>query len=232
MTDAELTLLSLLATDTYDERELDFLIESRGFRRWAAIGHASLTMVIDKLVRQGLIEHIAASNRYRISTAGMGVLQTAVTDRLSTPHRNDREFGLGLANLHVLKPAQVLAALNGRRQSLRDQIKRLTVEYQTVKDDFQIAAMHHHTITMMEAELVWLAEFAESCAQHLNDLQETPPEAPVVSEDVRARQVILPQDSDSPHKRRTKVIPSPQRGTPTGYDTQFTPGKRNKPDES
>src|SRR5579871_5384426 len=83
MTDAELAILSLLfEAPSYDDA-LDSEIEARGLRRWTAIGHTSLLLILEKLERQGLIEKIAEDKKhrkFRISASGLGVLQTSVAD--------------------------------------------------------------------------------------------------------------------------------------------------------
>lgn len=52
MTDAELTLLSLLHEKPCYDHELNKIIEQRGIRRWAAIGMSSMYYVLDKLEQQ------------------------------------------------------------------------------------------------------------------------------------------------------------------------------------
>src|SRR5512140_1774618 len=120
MTDAELAILSLLAEGPAYDHDLNTMIEDRGLRKWTAIGHSSMYYVLDKLEHQGLIERQSDGHghRFQISSAGTGVLQTAVCDLLSTPHAYDRSFEVGLANLHVLKPHQIRGSLVSRRQDM------------------------------------------------------------------------------------------------------------------
>src|SRR4051812_14922636 len=131
MTDAELAILSLLAEGPSYDHDLNTLIEQRGLRKWTAIGHSSMYYLLDKLEKQGLIERLSddyGHRKFQISTAGIGVLQTAVTDLLRTPHAYDRTFELGLANVHVLKPSQVRAALQSRRQDVVFKLSKLRDE--------------------------------------------------------------------------------------------------------
>src|SRR5579859_4644275 len=121
MNDAELALLSLLSEGAQSDIDLHNAIESRGLRRWTAIGVSSMYYILDKLTQQGLIEPLPSAlpvRRWRITDAGHNILQTAVSDLLSTPHPHARSFELGLANAHLLKTSQIRTALYNYRQGL------------------------------------------------------------------------------------------------------------------
>jgi DNA-binding PadR family transcriptional regulator len=235
MTDAELAILSLLAEGPSYDHELHTTIEARGLRKWTAIGSSSMYYVLDKLEKQGLIEQVAderldgkGPRRYRLSAAGTGVLQTSVSDLLSTPHAYDKSFELGLANLNVLKPSQVRSALQNRRQDMAMKLERLRDEREEVKKAggiFQIDALFDHHISMMEAEMVWLDEFTVAWEAQAPTEQETYVEPTIVP---RIKQVILPQDPDSIHKQRTRESPPQSRHTPP---TMRTMPPTNKPQE-
>ncbi len=228
MTDAELAILSLLAEGPSYDHELHTTIETRGLRKWTAIGSSSMYYVLDKLEKQGLVEHIVdphadgiGPRRFRISQAGIGVLQTAVSDLLSTPHAYDKSFELGLANLHVLKPSQVRTALQNRRQDMAMRLSRLRDERDEVKQSsgaFQIDALFNHHISMMESEMAWLDEFTQAWeAQAPADPEATIVEPAIVP---RIKQVILPQDPDSVHKHSTLEAPPGARHTPPSTSTK------------
>jgi len=227
MTDAELAILSLLAEGEAYDKELSSEIDARGLRRWTAIGTSSMYYVLEKLERQGLIEKHSRDGKndlYQITAAGIGVLQTAVSDLLSTPYSHNKNLELGLANLHVLKPSQIRAALLARQQDTEAQLSRVREERKHSKDIFQIEALFDHYLTMMQAELDWLNRFiAEWEAQ-------APAEPAISSVDTqeipRIKQVILPQDPDSVHKETTREVPPQNRKTVIGSDTP--PPKKKK----
>ena len=160
--------------------------------------------VLGKLEQQGLVEQISEEyghRRFQISGAGIGVLQTAVSDLLSMPHTHDRSFELGLANLHVLKPSQVRAALQNRQHDLQSQLTSVRIERSEGGNSFQIDALYAHNVAMLEAELSWLQRFsseweAQAPAETENEL--------VSGIAPRSKQVILPQDPDSVHKQVTQ----------------------------
>jgi DNA-binding PadR family transcriptional regulator len=218
MTDAELAILSLLSEGPSFDHDLNTALDSRGLRRWTAVGHSSMYYVLEKLEQQGLVELLSESYGHRlfgISSAGIGVLQTAVSDLLSTPHPHNRNFELGLANLHILKPSQIRTALLTRQQDLQVKLTRIIEERknkEAPETGFQIDAIYDHVIAMIEAELKWLATFIEQWEA------QAPPEPEVIIETniiPRDRQVVLPQDSDSIHKETTREGPMTHLTNPT-----------------
>ena len=222
MTDAELAILSLLAERELYDDELHATIEKRGLRRWTAIGSSSMYYVLEKLENQGLIERAAEEKGrrlHRISAAGIGVLQTSVVDLLSTPHANDRNFELGLANLHVLKPSQIRGALQSRRQDLAVKISRVSEERKMIAGNFAIDSLFDHHVKMMETELAWLDHFVVAWEAQAPEEPEVVIEPSIAP---RIKQVVLPQDPDSVHKHTTKEAPnSNSRKTPPPNPTQI-----------
>ena len=219
MTDAELAILSLLAEGPSYDHDLNTAIEARGIRRWTAIGYSSMYYVLEKLERQGLVERISEEHghrKFQISAAGIGVLQTAVSDLLSTPHAYDKSFELGLANLHVLKAGQIRTALISRRQDMAIKLAKLHEERKAAHGAFQIDALFDHHIRMIEAELAWLDEFTNAWEAQAPSEMETLIEPEIIP---RVKQVILPQDPDSIHKQPTRPGPQSSRATPPSMHT-------------
>ena len=219
MTDAELAILSLLAEGPSYDHDLNTAIEARGIRRWTAIGYSSMYYVLEKLEKQGLVERISEDHghrKFQISPAGVGVLQTAVSDLLSTPHAHDKSFELGLANLHVLKPGQIRTALISRRQDMAIKLSKLHDERKAANGAFQIDALFDHHIRMMEAELAWLDEFTSAWESQAPAEAETLIEPEIIP---RVKQVILPHDPDSIHKQATRPGQQSARATPPSMRT-------------
>ncbi len=235
MTDAELAILSLLSEGPSYDHDLNTAIEDRGLRKWTAIGHSSMYYVLDKLEHQGLIEQLAEEHghrKFQISAAGVGVLQTAVADLLSTPHAYDKSFELGLANLHVLKPSQIHSALLSRRQDMAIKLTKLREERKDADGIFQIDALFDHHIYMLEAEIAWLDEFTAAWEAQAPAEPETVIEPSIAP---RIKQVILPHDPDSVHKRTTRQSPPFKRTTPPSVSTMPPVNKKrtktDKPEE-
>ncbi|NPV65827.1 MAG: helix-turn-helix transcriptional regulator [Anaerolineae bacterium] len=174
MTDAELVLLSLVAEGPRLDYDIQQLIETRRVRDWAAIGFSSVFYLLNKLEEEGLLtsrlEPVGrgpARRSYTLTDAGRGVLQTAIADRLSTPHDHGDGFLLGLANLHLLRPEQVRHALDTYESRLRTRIadlNRLRAEQAAdpVERPLYVLALFDYGLHMALAELEWLTEFRQA----------------------------------------------------------------------
>lgn len=174
MTDAELTILSLLAQGPRFGHEIQRIIDERGLRDWLAIGFSSVYYILNKFERQKMVtselrpEGAGAPRKlFSLTEAGRGILQTAISDLLRAPRSLGTGFELGLANLYVLRPAQVYQVLSHHREDLIDQLKsakELWQRHQEVKDidaRHDLRALYTHSIARMEADLQWLASFLD-----------------------------------------------------------------------
>ncbi len=171
MTDAELTLLSLLAEGPRYGYELQQLVEERGLREWLTIGFASIYYLLNKMEKQNILGSTLqmdgrgpARKRYTLTDAGHGVLQTAIANRLREPRITGSGFELGLANLHVLKPGQVYRVLMHHRDDLRGQFEHISLAWTRHQARNQpleanVVALYTHSIAMLHAEIVWLDDF-------------------------------------------------------------------------
>lgn len=172
MTDAELTILSLIAEAPQYGHDIQRAIDERGLREWLTVGFSSIYYILNKLEEQKLIKGDAqADNRgmarklYTLTEAGRGVLQTAIANLLRQPRALGDGFELGLALLHVLKPAQVYRVLSGHRADLEHQLAAVKRSYERHQQDehgaFHVTALYTHSIALMEAEIVWLRDFLQ-----------------------------------------------------------------------
>jgi DNA-binding PadR family transcriptional regulator len=218
MTDAELAILSIVAEGPIHGYDIQTIIIQRGLRAWTNIGVSSMYYVLQKLERQELVESKETTRmegpsrrQYRITPAGFGVLQTAVADLISTPREYANGFELGLANLHVLRPAQIRTAFIAYRQELVSRLSQARERWQDLRDSnapFNVDAMFGHHVAMLEAELHWIKDFIEEWeAQAPPDEPAAPPAEPV--EIPRMKQVVLPHDPDSPHRAPTRPLSQP-----------------------
>ncbi len=222
-------MLSIIAEGPVYGYDLQTVIAQRGLRAWTQIGVSSMYYVLEKLVRQGLIEangtpglDDVARRQYRISAAGFGVLQTAVADLISTPREHPDEFELGLANLHVLRPDQIRTAFTAYRQELTSLLAQARERQETLRRSgapFHIVAMLGHREAILFAELTWMGQFVE--AWEAQAPPDEPPPAPPEPEDIpRIKQRVWPQDPDSPHRHVTRRA----RRTPSSRQTEASAG--------
>jgi DNA-binding PadR family transcriptional regulator len=229
MTDAELAILSIVAEGPIYGYDIQTIIIQRGLRAWTNIGVSSMYYVLQKLERQGLLESKGTArtegpsrHQYRITSAGYGVLQTAVADLLSTPREYANGFELGLANLHVLRPAQIRTAFVAYRQELVSRLNQTRERWHDLRASnapFNVDAMFGHHVAMLEAELNWIEDFiAEWEAQAPAEEPAAPPEPVDIP---RMKQVVLPHDPDSPHRAPTR--PLKPSVTPPPHEPQVGP---------
>ncbi|MBI5961311.1 MAG: PadR family transcriptional regulator [Chloroflexi bacterium] len=221
MTDAELAILSIVAEGPIYGYDIQTLVVQRGLRAWTNIGISSMYYVLEKLERQGLVEgkgqeaEGSARRQYRVTSAGFGVLQTAVADLISTPREYANGFELGLVNMHVLRSSQIRTAFIAYRQELVSRLAQARERWRKLKEDkapFSVDAMMSHHIAMLEAELDWIKVFIEQW-----EAQAPPDEPAAYSEPVdipRMKQVVLPHDPDSPHRVPTRPLPQPSSYPP------------------
>lgn len=215
MTDAELALLSIVAEGPVHGYDIQTIITQRGLRAWTNIGVSSMYYVIDKLERQGLVEsepgqHAEGPSRrqYRITSAGYGVLQTAVADLLSTPRETASGFELGLANLDVLRSSQLRNAFIAYRQDLvlrLGQARERWRQLVAAKAAYNVTAIFEHRLVLLETELDWVTRFIEQWEAQAPPDEEPLPEPADIP---RAKQVVLPHDPDSPHRASTLSGPA------------------------
>ena len=172
MTDAELTILSLVSEKPSMGHHIQEAIDERGLREWLTIGFSSVYYILNKLEKQNLISSVLRPERrgparkiYTLSEAGRGVLQTAVSHLLSQPRSLGSGFELGLANIHALKPHQVYRELSYHRDDLKYQLTIVEKSWaRHQKEDSKavathISALYTHSIAIMHAEIAWLEEF-------------------------------------------------------------------------
>ncbi len=172
MTDAELTILSLLAQGARYGHEIQQIIDERGMRDWLAVGYSSVHYMLNKFEQHNMVvselrpgDGGTARKLYSLTEAGQGVLKTAISDYLREPRSIGSGFELGLANLHVLQPAQVYMTLNYHRADLESQldaIRQIWEKHQQAEDidnRHDLRALYTHSINRMEADLSWLNDF-------------------------------------------------------------------------
>lgn len=200
MTDAELTILSLVAEGARYGHEIQQLIDERGLREWLTIGFSSVFYILNKLEQQNLvISEVRSSGRtpgrkvYQITEAGRGVLQTAVSDLLRQPRSLGAGFELGLSNLSVLKPRQVYKVLRDHQQELNQRLAAIERSWQNHQGEDgvvsdHIRALYTHSIAIMQAEKQWLESFIADWSERYPAVTDTPTEPkPITEEDHRAK---------------------------------------------
>jgi DNA-binding PadR family transcriptional regulator len=233
MKDAELAILSIIAEAPITGIDVQEVIAARNLRMWTMIGVESVYYLIEKLTDQGLVENIDEHppedkrlRLYRITPAGIGILQTAITDLLASPRQLPDRFDIGLANLPVLSSPQAENALTSYRAGLQSRHDALQNQIQILKErnlPFHILSMFEHQIALLQAEMTWFDDWFEAWKTQLPP-QEIPPEREPETYP-RMQQVVLPIDPDSFHKQTTREHPS----VPEDDEVEFPPPPEKRP---
>ncbi|MGB1286616.1 MAG: PadR family transcriptional regulator [Aggregatilineales bacterium] len=211
MTDAELTILSLLAETPRFGYEIQRLVDERDLRDWLPIGFSSIYYILNKLERQKMLasemrpdSHGAVRKRYHITDAGQGMVQTALTNLLRQPRSPGTGFELALVNLDALHPATVYRMLIHHRDDLKAQIKhqesaRARYLEKTPEPPAHVLALYSHSITMTLAELNWLSSFLEEWEEAHRDAIHNVTAKTAADSDIHDAPTALRRDPDSIH---------------------------------
>lgn len=170
MTNAELTILSLIVEQPRHGYQVEQAIEERGMREWTGIGFSSIYYILDRLEKQGLVESEVEARRgkgpnrrlFRPTEAGCQAHREAVYQALSTPQPSHPPFMLGLAGWRALNPEEALTALTDYRSRLAERLIHVTDRYEQQQPlpDF-VAALFERTQVLIRAELDWLDRFIQ-----------------------------------------------------------------------
>jgi DNA-binding PadR family transcriptional regulator len=172
LSEAELTLLGLTAEHPRYGYEIEHIIDERGLREWLSVGFSSVYYILARLEQQALISSHSETDfgghpsrkTFRITAAGQGVLQTALTDLLRQPRVIGTGFELGLANLALLSPQQVYQALLHHQFELHRRIEATHAAWERARQRSEnpSTALYTHALAIMEAERDWLASFLQN----------------------------------------------------------------------
>jgi DNA-binding PadR family transcriptional regulator len=170
LTNAEFSILSLIAEQPRHGYQIEQVIERRGMRQWTQVGFSSIYYLLAKLERKGLVKVMArvqdgrgpARKVYGLTPQGDRALQQAIQAALSRPQSCFPPILLGLATLPRLdKPSIVEALENYRRE--------LIAQRQTMRQNksnqpglpYFVEAMFDYSERLMDAELDWLENFIQ-----------------------------------------------------------------------
>jgi DNA-binding PadR family transcriptional regulator len=175
MTNAELSVLSLIAEQPRHGYDIEQVIEARGMREWTEIGFSSIYYLLNKLEKDGLIKSQLeqpggkgpARKVYSITQQGRQAQLEGTITALSTPEKGSSQFLLGLANFPVVPSQQVLIALDSYANHLDDRLKHILqrAEEQRPMPPF-VEAMFDYSATMYEAEKKWIEKFIQQIEEN------------------------------------------------------------------
>jgi DNA-binding PadR family transcriptional regulator len=175
MTNAELSILTLIAEQPRHGYQLEQVIEERGMREWTEIGFSSIYYLTKKLQKEGLIEAQTeqaagkgpARKVYSITQTGSVALRAAVIEALSVPQPRYTRFSLAIGNLPVVASNEAVMALQAYRDTLADRLAHVQDRWEVQKPmPYFVDALFDHSVAMIRAEMAWVDKFIKQVEEH------------------------------------------------------------------
>ncbi len=163
-TNAELSILSLLAEQPRHGYDIEQVIEMRGMREWTEVGFSSIYYVLKKLEQAGWIESRLeevgrgpARKVYHITGTGEEQMRAAVLESLSAPQRCFPALLLGISNLPAIPPEAAVAALRQYSAALDERLSHVRERWEAQKPlPYFVEALFTYSITMVQSEREWI----------------------------------------------------------------------------
>jgi DNA-binding PadR family transcriptional regulator len=174
ISNAEFSILSLVAEEPRHGYQIEQVIEQRGMRQWTQVGFSSIYYLLRKLERKGLLDIRAerqdgqgpARKVYGLTKQGDRIFEQAIKIALSKPQPCYPPILLGLAALPRLDRQSVIEALERYRAELIDQCQGMRHSKSNQPNlPYFVEAMFDYSEALMEAELHWLENFIQQVEQ-------------------------------------------------------------------
>jgi DNA-binding PadR family transcriptional regulator len=172
----EAAVLGLLSEDPLYGYTIEKKIGERGMRRWTDIGFSSIYYVLKRLERRNLItssceqqEDKPARKIYTITEEGREIMQEKVRQLLSRSRRIASPFDLGIANLWLLPPHEVVACLQERTCELDnalDHVRSLRGQHEVDNKPYFVLALTDRAAAHIAIEKQWVEGFIEEVKRH------------------------------------------------------------------
>ncbi|GAB3149468.1 PadR family transcriptional regulator [Amycolatopsis stemonae] len=163
LTDAELTVLGLLAEQPRHGYELDEVVSERGMRDWTALGFSSIYYVLGKLRDRGLVAEVAgerahakAKKIFTATEAGRQACAEAAEAAIAELRPLHPPVLVGLANSPAIAPDRLASALARRAEAVQERLAEVRRAAEADVPPF-VRAIFDYSILQLEAEARWLA---------------------------------------------------------------------------
>jgi DNA-binding PadR family transcriptional regulator len=168
LSNAELSLLSLLQEQPLHAYEIEQVIEERNIRYWTDLGFSSIYRILSKLESEGLLESQLrppegrgpARNVFHITAIGKKIWKQAALNTLAHPIRQYSSFLLGLDNLGELPSDEALQSIGNYlsdQKSLHDQLTKMVAAH-PLREDFFIEVFFDYILNQLTSEINWLQD--------------------------------------------------------------------------
>lgn len=164
LTDAELTVLGLVAEHPRHGYEVESVIDARGIREWTALSFSAIYYILGRLESRELVASARPDGRakgrrvYAATPAGVRVLADETRRALSELRPAHPSVLVGLANSPILPGREVVDTLRERSVQLAERltaIQAARAAQEPVTDI--VAAIFDYGTTQLRAEQGWIA---------------------------------------------------------------------------
>jgi DNA-binding PadR family transcriptional regulator len=172
LTNAELSILALIAEKPRHGYELEQVIEERGMRAWTEVAFSSIYFILKGLVKKGLASSVLqqASGRgpakkvFSATPPGHATLHEGIRQAISGAEQDRQTFLLGLSCLPLLTKKEAEVALHHRMLFLTEKVNELSTHPALTQSGFppHVRAMFEYSLTLVRADLDWCRAFNKS----------------------------------------------------------------------
>lgn len=171
ISDADTALLGLLCEKAMHPWQLQKVVEERDMRSWTDLSQSTIYKQLRTLEKQGLVEcqQEVGDGRvrkvYSVTPTGREALLARLRELLSEPQQLKWRVDLGVYNLHLLPPADVLACLATYHAKLNEGVecyRKLDAYLESCGCPKHHRAVAQRPLYLLEGELRWLADFTRA----------------------------------------------------------------------
>jgi DNA-binding PadR family transcriptional regulator len=172
LSNAELSILSLIAEKPRHGYELEQVIEERGMRNWTEVAFSSIYFLLNGLVKKGLAKSSLqpaagrgpAKKVFTATPKGFLALHDGIFRSIAVAGHDNQRFLLGLSCLPLLTDAEVEEAFHQRIVFLNDKVAEFSAHPALTQPHFplHVRAMFEYSLTLIQSELNWSQDFLKS----------------------------------------------------------------------
>ena len=166
ISNAELSLLSLIQERPLHAYEIEQVIEARNIRYWTDLGFSSIYRILSKLESSGLLKSQLhppegrgpARKVFHITESGKKAWKQAALNTLAHPTHQYSSFMLGLDNLGELPSSEAIQSIRNNLSNQKiafDQLEKM-VDAHPLRENFFINIFFDYLLDHHASEIKWL----------------------------------------------------------------------------
>ncbi len=166
----EAAVLGILYEHHHYAPRIEEIMVKRGMGEWADIKFPSILHILKKLEENKLVEIKSRNNDdpsrkvYYITDNGKLVLNQKIKSILSKKEKIINPFDLGLANIHILQPDEIIKSLKLYLKTIEERIQYLEHSIKVQEENnipYNFISISSRSIPVLKAEKMWIKEFMD-----------------------------------------------------------------------